>query len=873
MKKFLSVLLCLTMVLSVVSMAGITANAYSFEELDTDRDMRVAFTFENDCQTKFIHNSSPSVWSVDKTHSLSYYPTSWVSGSVENNPVTGNTGVNGSVVNASGKAWFCCVQDRQSWRTQGGTVVHVLKEDGTTEPLVLENGVTYTVSLDYLVYKTHRTDDFTNLSGNTSHISVTEPDSGSIGYGYQLTSNSNYHPLTKPKTTLGTFYSYTEKANGADGKTYTGFSGTEQTGSWYHCSYTFTPTGMNELDFSSEGVTTAKDGDPFLIIFRNFAGGGGQTYIDNIVVTREVEATFNGMGGTPTASTVKGFVGDPITLPSAGRFGYEFDGWYEDGACTKLFTGNQFTAEMHYSPLYAGWSNQKIGFESYKPAADNGKALGSLFAVSAYRAFSGNRSMRYEYTANQLTDAKRTDASNLISLKPLERNQGYRVQFKYYIPSGKGGVTVYPVTMGTAYDSSSTYKAYSDKANTLTDIGVWRTCVLYFTSDFAGDGKNLALHVHATDNVDTVVYIDDVIVKESMGGRTLVVNAGPGLIDNQSEATVAMDFGSRLVFEDLHYDNHAVAGYYYDAAFTRPCNDQIFTEKLADSKLYVKWSELDDLEHYRFAKQEGALQNGFALSRVYAQSGVFSLALTSDGTAEEPGIAMVGEATNDTQYVISFRYYTTTPGTFTVGPATMNADFAKTVNTDYTKSTIQGGAREWKTAIIAFKAQITGSKGRLALAIQAPAGVASVLYVDDVTVTPLGSNERYVLFDTTAYGGDRTVSIGTVGSAIQFPNEPAAFGYRFDGWYTNKTFVTAFSEKNFSTSRVVYAKETAVTLSEVTGDVDGNGKIDTADLVRLKQYLAGYNVQVTETGADANGDGVINAMDLVRLYKKLAGLV
>ena len=53
------------------------------------------------------------------------------------------------------------------------------------------------------------------------------------------------------------------------------------------------------------------------------------------------------------------------------------------------------------------------------------------------------------------------------------------------------------------------------------------------------------------------------------------------------------------------------------------------------------------------------------------------------------------------------------------------------------------------------------------------------------------------------------------------------------------------------------------------GDVDGSGTVNTLDLVRLRQHLAGWDVTIH--AADCNGDGTTNALDLVRLRQYLAG--
>jgi hypothetical protein len=61
------------------------------------------------------------------------------------------------------------------------------------------------------------------------------------------------------------------------------------------------------------------------------------------------------------------------------------------------------------------------------------------------------------------------------------------------------------------------------------------------------------------------------------------------------------------------------------------------------------------------------------------------------------------------------------------------------------------------------------------------------------------------------------------------------------------------------------------TNNAIYGDVNGDGKVKTNDLTRLKKYLAGVSVDIDQVGADANGDGKVKTNDLTRLKKYLAG--
>ena len=55
------------------------------------------------------------------------------------------------------------------------------------------------------------------------------------------------------------------------------------------------------------------------------------------------------------------------------------------------------------------------------------------------------------------------------------------------------------------------------------------------------------------------------------------------------------------------------------------------------------------------------------------------------------------------------------------------------------------------------------------------------------------------------------------------------------------------------------------------GDTNGDGKVNGMDLIMLRQYLAGWDVNLNTAGADSNGNGAVNGLDLILLRQYLAG--
>lgn len=76
----------------------------------------------------------------------------------------------------------------------------------------------------------------------------------------------------------------------------------------------------------------------------------------------------------------------------------------------------------------------------------------------------------------------------------------------------------------------------------------------------------------------------------------------------------------------------------------------------------------------------------------------------------------------------------------------------------------------------------------------------------------------------------------------------------------------------FSVNIVADESSNDLSLNSVTGDVDGSGKITSADVLFLKRHLTeGYAVSIDETAADVNFDGALNLQDVICLKRIIVG--
>ncbi len=158
--------------------------------------------------------------------------------------------------------------------------------------------------------------------------------------------------------------------------------------------------------------------------------------------------------------------------------------------------------------------------------------------------------------------------------------------------------------------------------------------------------------------------------------------------------------------------------------------------------------------------------------------------------------------------------------------------------------------------------------------IKGAANIGASAFEDCESLTKADIQSGVTSVEEYAFYGCKSLKSVTIPKSVKEIGE-YAFGYYDDGeGGTGKA--GSFTIKGVKgTAAETYAKDNGFTFEQVEetsikGDVNADGAINMADLTRLQQYLAEWEVTIDENAAEVTGDGKIGMADLTRLQQYLA---
>lgn len=255
-------------------------------------------------------------------------------------------------------------------------------------------------------------------------------------------------------------------------------------------------------------------------------------------------------------------------------------------------------------------------------------------------------------------------------------------------------------------------------------------------------------------------------------------------------------------------------GWYYDTAFTKPVDPNVAPKE--NCNIYAKWGkgnflvDFDDFDktgpsaRAKFVTDPVTGNNyldwhvGWATTNTSDSNTLYCTYLNKLGTH----FTVIA----DSEYTVTFKYKLL-EGTVTVGSVTHNkqngwSDRAEQKTGEAATVVLDKvDPDNWQTASFTFTAKpMSSTANYLSL------GIAHLghVFVDDIVVTSDFNNMNIygsaIMFDTN--GGKKLNPVsGAPGSKIELPT-PSKPGYKFLGWYLDKTFKEKFTETVYGTETV-----------------------------------------------------------------------
>ncbi len=585
------------------------------------------------------------------------------------------------------------------------------------------------------------------------------------------------------------------------------------------------PVGQwHELSFSFTAPASFADGE-------NFVGLSAKTFngvdiqFDDVTICRISSITLVTSKGTLENKKYLTKIGDKLNLPNPkiNIFGTDFSGWYLDEKCTIPFTDEYVTAENCNKTLYAGFSDEIFGFESFTQGAQF-SAPGSYFfslVENPEEAYSGRNYLHYHFTdeywneqygsTTSIQKDRRESSENNISVKKIKASTSYIVSFKYRLLEGSGDLDVTVGSAGYNIWWPGSFITYTEKKTMINDnSGEWQNYRAAFTTpDNFTTGENgeytsdyLYIMIYAAKGVYTEAYIDDIVVKEVKGETQIKLDANGGNFeDGKTSMTVTREIGDTLSDLPLPIKNdYSFDGWAYDKDGVNMVNTKTVDADVFYNTLYAVWSRNMSFEGYNYdlnsENRNNYISDTVDIVKENAKRGFYSAKLTANGDAQN--VIAMNPINNKTRYLVTF-YYDLKSATndINVQFATMGYNIndnseAKKYDASFTISKDDAGKGYKMGAVIIDTDFLKPDANRLAMLTSGTNGDYTV-YFDCIELTVLTESEGYVILADTLTG-DYTVVLGEIGKTVK-PETITNDSDKFMGWYSDSQLTNLYKNE------------------------------------------------------------------------------
>ncbi len=572
----------------------------------------------------------------------------------------------------------------------------------------------------------------------------------------------------------------------------------------------------------------------------------------NAPVTVTFKNTLDG-----TESKVTGMAGDKFAYPEDptdpdGKVW--FMGWYKDEGCTVAHLVPQFGYANE--TLYTYWKGEVPGLtqdfenytkDSYKVAVDaNGQSYkdnrlyfgATMTKQSEVTPDGKGYAVKYRWNPVQITDKNDYnyyDTSRVTAMdnyfwigKGLENNTVYNVTFKYLAEKAPAPVSFYMVT-GIENNAWGGGRLYDTLKNVTLELdGKWHEVTMQFTTNYNGEANNsVFLGIFNTQNVESIVYFDDVKVKSIANSAEVVMfletGTSLGKVNHIGKRGEALNLPTIT-----HADGAEFLGWYLDASCTTPFESDVYP--VANTVLYAKWAPYAmTFREYPYGGGAGAYSdpNISVVHEKGAGNGddhamrfyVNRKADNTTGVGTSQAIQIAAGIEDGAVYRIKYDYKSTSiqssAATLIVAMGYPQNIWVSSAYNWYNHTTViipQGGTNGWKSAEFIIRAGVKtdGSHHGNALFLRYNANIYKAgdkidSYIDNVMVEKIDT--PYVFFDGQN-GGTPGFANGKAGDEIKMPATPVRVGYTFEGWYMEPECENKFALTHFEadTKLTVYAK-------------------------------------------------------------------